>query len=139
MKKVALPVRVGKAIIRELDYALPGPHTKIIYDNLSKDDAAIITQLRTGNARLNLFLAKIKATDSAIYACEAAPESIRHFLFSCRRWTRQRREMDTKCPGKEGNIRFFLWRQRTSRRCDVDTEHECYSSNDMLCEVDKEI
>ena len=29
IKKVALPVRVGK-IIKELDYALPGPHTKII-------------------------------------------------------------------------------------------------------------
>ena len=107
MKKVALPVRAGKAI-KELDCALPGPHIKIIYDKLSKNDAAIIAQLRTGNARLNLFLARIKATDSATCACEAAPESIRHFLFSCRRWTHQRREMDTKCPGKEGNIRFFL-------------------------------
>ena len=82
MKKVALPVRAGKAI-KELDCALPGPHTKIIYDRISKNDAVIIAQLRTGNARLNLFLARIKATNSATCACEAAPELIRHFLFSC--------------------------------------------------------
>ena len=41
MKKVALPVKAGKAI-KELDYALLGPHTKIIHDKLSKNDAAII-------------------------------------------------------------------------------------------------
>ena len=33
---------------------------------------------------------------------------VARFLFSCRRWTCQRREMDIKCPGKEGNARFFL-------------------------------
>ena len=41
IKKVDLPLKIGKAI-RELDCALPGPHTKIIYNNLSKDDARII-------------------------------------------------------------------------------------------------
>ena len=41
MKKVALPVEAGKAI-KELDYALSGPHTKIIYDKPSKNDTAII-------------------------------------------------------------------------------------------------
>ena len=105
--KVTLPLRVGKAI-KELDHALLGPHTKIIYDNLTKDEAKVIAQLRTGDAKLNLVLARIKATESVTCACEATPESVRHFLFSCLRWIRQRREMDAKCPGKEGNIRFFL-------------------------------
>ena len=41
MKKVALHVGVGKTM-KELDCALPGPHTKIIYDEFSKNDAAII-------------------------------------------------------------------------------------------------
>ena len=49
MKKVALPLGVGKAI-KELDCALSGPHTKMIYDNLTKDEAKVIAQLRTGDA-----------------------------------------------------------------------------------------
>ena len=85
MKKVDLPLRIGKAI-RELNCALPGPHTKIIYNNLSKDDARIIAQLRTGDAKLNLFLARIKVTEELTCACGVAPELIRHFLFSCWRW-----------------------------------------------------
>ena len=107
MKKITLPLGVGKAI-KQLDIALPGPHIKMIYDNLTKKEAKVIAQLRTGDAKLNVFLARIKAAESAICACGAAPESVRHFLFSCSRWIRQRREMDAKCPGKEGNIRFFL-------------------------------
>ena len=107
IKKVTLPPGVGKAI-KELDRALPGPHIKMIYDNLTKDEAKVIAQLRTGDAKLNLFLARIKATESAICACGAAPESVRHFLFSCSRWIQQRRELYAKCPGKEGNVRFFL-------------------------------
>ena len=107
MGKVTLPLRVGKAI-KELDRALPGPYTKIIYNNLTKDEAKVIAQLRTGDAKLNLFLARIKATKSAACACGAALKLVKHFLFSCLRWIRQQREMDAKCPGKEGNIRFFL-------------------------------
>ena len=107
MNKVIFSPRIGKAI-KELDYALPGPHTKMIYDGLSKEDAKIIAQLRTGDAKLNMFLIRIKAVESATCACGAAPESIRHFLFSCPRWIGQRRELYTKYPGKEGNIRFFL-------------------------------
>ena len=84
MKKVTLPLGVGRAI-KELDCALPGPHTKIIYDNLTKNKAKDIAQLRTGDAKLNVFLARIKATELVICACGAAPESVRHFLFSCSR------------------------------------------------------
>ena len=58
MKKVALPLGVGKAI-KELDCELPGPHTKMIYDNLTKDEAKVIAQLRTGVAKFNVFLARI--------------------------------------------------------------------------------
>ena len=81
MKKVTLSLRVGKAI-KELDHALPGPHTKMIYDNLTKNEGKVIAQMRTGDAKLNLFLARIKATESANYACGAVLESVRHFLFS---------------------------------------------------------
>ena len=85
IKKVDPPLRIGKAI-RELDCALLGLYTKIIYNNFSKDNARIITQLHTGDTKLNLFLARIKATKELICVCGVAPESIRYFLFSCRRW-----------------------------------------------------
>ena len=54
-RKKELPRRIGRAI-RELDTALPGRHTKVIYDSLKKKDARILVQLRTGCARLNQFL-----------------------------------------------------------------------------------
>ena len=50
--KRMLPQRVGKAIC-ELDTALTGRHTKVIYDIITKRDARILVQLRTGCARLN--------------------------------------------------------------------------------------
>ena len=41
MNKVICSPKISKAI-RELDYILPGPHIKMIYDGLSKEDAKII-------------------------------------------------------------------------------------------------
>ena len=144
--KNAIPGGIGKSI-RELDTALPGKHTKALYDSLSKRDARILIQLRTGCARLNQFLARIKAVKSPTCQCGAAPESPRHYLFSCNRWVRQRKEMYAKCPNKEGNIRLFLgaksatdsdsWRAvseaiqamisyvRATARLEVEDQHLC--------------
>ena len=47
-----IPDTVGKGI-RELDRALPGPHTKGIYDALSKEDGSIVSRMRTGCIQLN--------------------------------------------------------------------------------------
>ena len=107
-----IPCSVGKSI-RELDTALPGRHTKKLYDSMSKSDARILIQLRTGCARLNQFLARIKAIDSPLCQCGVAPKSLRHFLFSCSRWVSHRREMYNSWPGKEGDIRFFLGAKST--------------------------
>ena len=101
-----LPRGIG-TVIQELDTALPGRHTKLIYDSLKKEDAKILVQLRTGCARLNQYLARIRAVESAICQCGAAPESPRHFLFSCARWIAQRKKIYDKWPGKEGDMRFF--------------------------------
>ncbi|KAJ5413878.1 hypothetical protein N7509_000505 [Penicillium cosmopolitanum] len=38
---------------RQLDSALPGPHMKMLHDNLEREKAPILAQLRTGHARLN--------------------------------------------------------------------------------------
>jgi hypothetical protein len=55
-------------------------------------------QLRTGSCRLNSYLYKIKAVDSAECDCGAATESIKHYLFMCKRWDTERAEMRFKWP-----------------------------------------
>ena len=52
MEKAPFSPGIGKAI-KELDYALLGPYTRLIYDNLNKDKAKVIVQLRSSNTKLN--------------------------------------------------------------------------------------
>ncbi len=41
-----------------VDSTLPGKHTRLLYDRLSRKKASVLAQLRTGMARLNAYLAK---------------------------------------------------------------------------------
>ncbi|KYG39773.1 hypothetical protein M433DRAFT_35427, partial [Acidomyces richmondensis BFW] len=47
--------------LRQLDIAIPGPHTRKIYDSLNWKQASVLAQLRTGIARLNSYLYRIGA------------------------------------------------------------------------------
>jgi hypothetical protein len=47
--------RVGE-YTRKLDTALPGKHTRLLYDSFKRTDASILAQLRTGMKRLNGYL-----------------------------------------------------------------------------------
>ncbi len=108
VKARELPLKGTGSASNEVDRALPGPHTKTIYNGLSKEEAKTLAQLRTGHNRLNPFLARIGAAESAECECGAAVETVRHFLFGCRRWLEQRRRMCHKWPDREGNVSFFL-------------------------------
>ena len=44
-------------------------------------------------AKLNGFFYRIKVTDSEICECGNAKETVKHFLFTCNRWTHLRRDM----------------------------------------------
>ena len=57
---------------------------------------SILTQLRTGNIALQLFLKKIKAMESALCPCCITPELVAHFLLHCHRYTSQRRKLRYK-------------------------------------------
>lgn len=59
-----LPQDVGYHAKRT-DAALPGKHTRLLYDCLSWKEATVLAQLRTGMARLNGYLYRINpaATD----------------------------------------------------------------------------
>jgi hypothetical protein len=50
-----LPENVGRHVKR-IDAALPGKHTRQLYDRLSWKEASVLAQLRTGMARLNGYI-----------------------------------------------------------------------------------
>jgi hypothetical protein len=102
-----LPESVGRHSKR-VDAALPGKHTRQLYDRLSWKEASVLAQLRTGMARLNGYLHRINVAESDQCACGQARETVKHFLFRCRRWTTHRTEMLQCTHTHRGNISFFL-------------------------------
>ncbi|KJZ70702.1 hypothetical protein HIM_09886 [Hirsutella minnesotensis 3608] len=103
----AIPERVGKWY-RKIDKALPGKHTRKLYDGMEKKEASVLVQLRTGKSRLNSYLHKIGAVESDECACGQSAETVEHFLFRCRRWISQRDIMLRYARGKAGDLSFFL-------------------------------
>jgi hypothetical protein len=93
---------------RRLDTALPGPHTRAIYDSLGRKQANILAQLRTGMTRLNGYLHRIGAAESDQCMCGHDKETVEHFLFRCRQWETQRRELLEQTETRRGNLSFFL-------------------------------
>src|SRR4051812_22390210 len=87
-----LPEKVGK-FSKKIDIALPGNHTRRLYDRLSREEATVLAQLRTGMARLNGYLFRIAATATDQCAYGQAAETVEHFLFRCSKWITHRTEM----------------------------------------------
>jgi hypothetical protein len=102
-----LPEKVGKHVKR-VDAALPGKHTRQLYDRLSWKEASVLAQLRTGMARLNGYLYRINVAQTDQCACGQARETVEHFLFRCQKWTAYRTEMLQCTNTHRGNISFFL-------------------------------
>ena len=103
----SLPEDVGK-YSKKIDTALPGRHTRQLYDRLSWKEANVLAQLRTGMARLNGYLAKIRAVPSERCACGRATETVEHFLFRCSQWTDLRHEMLQCTETHRSNMSFYL-------------------------------
>jgi hypothetical protein len=93
---------------RRLDSALPGPHTKMLYDSLDREKASILAQLRTGHARLNGYLHRIGKTESDLCECGSERETIPHFLLRCIRWNGQRRALIEAAGPSFGNLSQML-------------------------------
>ncbi|KAJ6168143.1 hypothetical protein N7497_000986 [Penicillium chrysogenum] len=102
-----LPVNAGRHAKR-VDAALPGKHTRQLYDRLSWKEASVLAQLRTGMARLNGYLYRINVADVDQCACGQARETVEHFLFRCQKWTAHRTELLQCTNTHRGNISFFL-------------------------------
>jgi len=105
-----MPENVGKYSLR-VDKALPGEHTRQLYDHLTHEEASILAQLRKGMARANTYLHRIGAAATDECDCGHAKEIVEHeeFLpFRCSRWTQYRREMMELTASRRGNISFYL-------------------------------
>ncbi|KAJ6437600.1 reverse transcriptase [Purpureocillium lavendulum] len=102
-----IPIGVGRYSQR-IDTALPGQHTRAIYDALNAKESRILVQLRTGKCRLNRYLHSIRAVGTDQCSCGQAPETVEHFLFRCRRWNSEREGMIRYSRTKMGNLSFFL-------------------------------
>jgi hypothetical protein len=94
--------------LRRIDTALPGKHTRRLYDSFKRKGASILAQLRTGMARLNGYLHRIGAAESDQCACGQAKETIEHFLFRCIKWTSYRTQMLQQTNTRRGNLSFYL-------------------------------
>ena len=102
-----VPEKRGKYSLR-IDKALPGKHTRQLYDCLTHHEASVLAQLRTGMARVNTYLHRIEATATDGCDCGYAKETVEHFLFRCSRWVQYRGEMMEQTTSRRGNISFYL-------------------------------
>ena len=93
---------------QRIDTALPGKHTRTIYDALNAKESRILVQLRTGKCRLNKYLQSIRATDTDQCSCGQAAETVEHFLFRYTKWTAFRTEMLQCTETYRSNILFYL-------------------------------
>lgn len=102
-----LPEKIGRHAKR-VDAALPGKHTRQLYDRLTWKEATVLAQLRTGMARLNGYLNQINVAETDQCDCGQARETVEHFLFRCRKWTAHRTELLQCTQTHLENISFFL-------------------------------
>ena len=114
-RKIAAPdsratftnAKVGR-FNKSFDKALPGKHTKTMYNGRSKKQLQILCQLRTGISRLNSYLAKIQGMDSTQCRCNRGIETVDHFLFRCPRWSFLRPELRTAAAHRWGDLAYAL-------------------------------
>ena len=97
----------GKYTFR-LDKALPGRHTKALYDSLSAEQAKILAQARTNHTHLLSFQARIGQAQSAECACRKARDTIEHLLLGCQRWDHLRTELKQKAGLRWGDLSYML-------------------------------
>lgn len=93
---------------KAIDKALPGQHKRGLYDVIKRREANVLTQLRTGMARINSYLHRIGAADTDMCGCGQALETMEHFLFRCTKWGTQRESMQQVAQSKMGNLSFFV-------------------------------
>ena len=78
-------------------------------DNLSRNDASRIFQLRTGHVPLNAYLERFKRVDGASCpACGHPKEDAQHYLFDCPAYGHERWALLQQCKTREPKMKDIL-------------------------------
>jgi len=90
----------------------------LVYNALPREEARILSQLRTGHTALNECLARIRAEQSASCACRMGAELIQHFLFYCPKWRSERTQLRETMGDGWGDLTYALggWSGRRDGR-----------------------
>ena len=102
-----------------LDSAAPGKHTLLLYGALSREDAGILAQARTGHTHLRDYLARTRQIASPICECKGGAESVKHVILHCPMWASPRRQLREVAGDRWGWVSFLLGGK--SRRKDLNT------------------
>ena len=96
--------------MRALDKTTPSKKWLKLVSSLSRSQASIILQLRTGRIGLNKFLHRIKRADTPLCpSCnDNSIETINHFLFECRHYRHERHILQNELRRNASNASYLL-------------------------------
>ena len=127
-----------------MDAALPGKHTKKMYDLFTKSEARILAQLRTGMIKLNEFLYRIKATDSEICECGNVKKNNKTFFIYMQPLDAFKKRYAQSDSRKMGRFIFFFRRTlatgsqyRSIGSPIMKSKYICDKSHNTICSEHK--
>ena len=92
-----------------IDPTLPSQRFHKLIKGLSRAQASILIQLRTGHIPLNKYLFRIgKANNPTCAACQQDEESVHHYLFDCPAWKNEHWHMGRKLGNKAKSLKCVL-------------------------------
>ena len=109
----------SRQIIKQRLAGLKSPLTKrypgLLYNGRVKLQANVLCQLRSGVNRLNKYLSKISAVETAVQ-CNQGEDSVDQFLFRCPRWTNFRGEIRRLAKQPWGDTSYLLGGGQESKK-----------------------
>ena len=79
-----------------------------LYNNMVMKNAAQPVQLRTGHCRLNNYLHRYGHSQTSYCECGVGKETVEHYLMECRKYKKERRNMQQEIKKKTGKWRISM-------------------------------
>lgn len=94
--------------LKTFDKSPPSGRLQKIYNNLSRPEASILTQLRTSHIGLNAHLFRVKASVTPLCSICEVPETVSHYLLACRRYNNERAALQLATKLRDLQLRELL-------------------------------